>query len=129
MNSPASHRVTVGASVIRYPSRTRAATAAAARYGGRSGSRRGHPLATLEVGDDAGEEVAHLLRREVAIEQTVTRDGNRRRLLRHDQHCGVGLLREAQRGAVPGAEGLVAHLELCERQDTARADDLVAADQ
>jgi len=81
------------------------------------------------VGDHPGEEIAHLLRREVAIQQPVTGNGNRGRLLGHDQHRRIGLFRQAQRGAVPRPERLVAHLELREGQDAPGADDLIAAHQ
>src|SRR5258708_31531527 len=111
--------------------RTRNATAAASRYGGREGSanRLCHALAALEVRDGTREQIANLRRREVAVQEPVTRDGDRRRLLRNDEHRGVGFLRQPERGAVPRAEGLVGDLELRERQYAAGADDLVAADE
>src|SRR3989442_6965622 len=112
--------------------RTRKATAAASRYGGRgseSGSRLRHTLAALEMRDGTREQIAHLLRRKVAVQQPVAGDGNRRRLLRDAEHGRIGLLRQPQRRAVARAERFVGDLELRERQHSAGADDLVAADQ
>src|SRR5437667_12043749 len=122
MNPPASHSVTVGARVITYPMRTRKATAAASRYGG-LGGRLSHALAALEVRDGAGEQIADLLRREVAIQEAVAGDGDRRGFLRDDQHRRIGLFRQSQRRAVAGAEGFVGDFELGERQHAPRAAD------
>src|SRR2546425_12973711 len=96
---------------------TRNATAAASRYGGREGSanRLCHALAALEVRDGTGEQIANLRRWEGAIQEPGTRDGERRGLLRDDEHPGVGFLRQPPRGAVPRAERLVGDLELRER--------------
>src|SRR5439155_26373286 len=65
------------------------------------------PLPALEVVDDPGEHVAHLLVRDRAVQHAVAGDGDRRRFLRHDEHRGVGLLRWPQRGAVARAERFV----------------------
>ena len=81
------------------------------------------------MGDGAGEEIAHLLRGEMPVQQSVTRDGDRGRLLRHDEHRRVGLLRQPERRTVACAERFVGDLELRERQHAPGADDLVAADQ
>src|SRR6267154_324223 len=124
MNSPASHSVTVGASVMTKPMRTRSATAAASRYGG-LGGRLSHALAALEMRDGAGEEIAHLLRGEMPVQESVTCDRDRGRLFRHDEHRRVTLLRQPERRAVAGAERLVGDLELGERQYAAGADELV----
>src|SRR6267143_2657867 len=99
--------------------RTRSATTAASRYGG-LGGRLSHALAAFEVRDGAGEQIAYLLRREVAIQQAVAGDGDRRGLFRHDQHRRIGLLRQSQRRAVAGAEGFVGDLELREAARTPR---------
>src|SRR5439155_7177513 len=85
MNSPASHSVTVGARVITKPMRTRSATATASRYGG-LGGRLTHALGALEMGDGGGEELAQLLRGELAVQQSVPRDGDRGRFVRQDEH-------------------------------------------
>src|SRR6266404_4840391 len=108
--------------------RTRRATAAASRYEG-LGGRLSHALAALEMRDGAGEEIAHLLRSEMPVQESVTRDRDRGRLFRHDEHCRVALLRQPERRAVAGAERLVGDLELGERQYAPGADDLVAANQ
>src|SRR6266480_5771034 len=100
--------------------KTRSATQAASRYGGRSGRRLSHALAALEMRDDAGEKVTDLLGREMAIKEAMARDRNRRCLLRHDEHGRVGLFREPQGGAMARAERLVGDFELRERQHAAR---------
>src|SRR6266545_7838232 len=105
--------------------RTRNATAAASRYGG-LGGRLSHALAAFEMRDGAREEIAHLLRREVAVQEPMTRDRYRGGLFRHDEHGGIGLLRQPQRRAVAGAQRFVGDLELRERQHAPGADDLVA---
>src|SRR3954467_2053988 len=112
--------------------RTRSATAAASRYGGRcpeSGCRLSHTLTALEMRDGTREQIADLLRREMAVQQSVTRDGDRGGFFRHDQDRGVCLFRQAERGAVARAERLVGHFELCERQHAAGSDDLIAPDE
>ena len=77
----------------------------------------------------ARDELAHLLRRDVAPEPSVRRDGDRRRLLGHDDDERVGLFAQAERGAVPRAERAIDERRLRERQDASRADDRVAANQ
>src|SRR6266566_1916827 len=108
--------------------RTRSATTAASRYGG-LGGRLSHALAALEMRDGAGEQDAYLLWREVAIQQAVARDGDRRGLFRDDEHRRIGLFGEPERRAVTRAERFVGDLELRELQHAPRADDLIAADQ
>src|SRR5262245_19141063 len=115
--------------------RTRSATTAASRYGGRcarwagSGCRLSHTLAALEMSDGTGEQVAHLLWNEMAVQQAVARDGDGRGLFRHDQDRRIGFLRQSQRRPMARAERLVGHLELRQRQHAARADDLIAPNQ
>src|SRR5213075_3057058 len=106
--------------------RTRSAATAASRYGGRcvESGRLSHTLAALEMRDGTREQIAHLLRREMAVQQSVTGDGDRGGLFRHDQDGGVGLLRETDRGAVARPERLVGDLELRERQHAPCPDDL-----
>src|ERR1051325_1289874 len=128
MNSPASNSRTVAASVITYPSRTRKATAPAARYGGLAGRLR-YALAALEMRDGTGEQIAHLLRREMTIQEAVARDGDRGRLFRDDQHGRVRFFREPERRAMARAQRFVGDFELRERQHAPRPDDLIAADQ
>src|SRR6266496_1042306 len=79
--------------------------------------------------DDAREKIAHLLRREMAIEEAVARDRNRRGLFRNDEDRRVGLLRQTERRAMPRAKRFVGNLELREREYAPRADDLVSANQ
>src|SRR5437016_14155516 len=98
--------------------RTRNATAAASRYGGREGSanRLCHALAALEVRDGTGEQIANLRRCEVAVQEPVTRDGDRRRLLRDDEHRRGGFRRQTERGAGARAEARVGGEALAERK-------------
>src|SRR5438309_12095379 len=77
----------------------------------------------------AGEKVAHLLRGEVAVQEAMAGDGDRGRLFGDDEYRRIGLLRQAQRGAVPRPERFVGDLELREWEYAARADDLIAANQ
>src|SRR5213596_2594521 len=107
--------------------RTRSAATAASRYGGRcvESGRLSHTLAALEMRDGTREQIAHLLGRELAVQQSVTGDGDRRGLFRHDQDGVAGVLREADRGAVARSERFDGELELRERQHAPYIDDLV----
>src|SRR4051812_42684003 len=104
MNSPASQKVTSGASVARYtPSSTAPAIQAPCSAPSLAAPLRARLEARLfrtRSRRDASEHVPKLRRGQVAPESSLHRRRNGGRLLRHDEHERVGLLAEAQRRSV-----------------------------
>src|SRR5206468_1110262 len=74
----------------------------------------GNSFPAFEVRDRPGQEITHLGRGEMAVQQPVARHGDRGGFFRYHEHRGIGLFGQTERRAVARAERLIGHLELRE---------------